>query len=146
MKSWVFSKECFDNLCWHFSISSNVVLWVSKSLYLSLMVCSWMFLQFLLPYFVEFSLKTWWSGKLFLAFWNFDFDSCPSTNIDSEHDIHGSIFNLEVFLAYSIDNGWNISWLILKILVEFEKFCQLFSKWQLFRISDFQSWIFENYG
>jgi hypothetical protein len=36
---------------------------------------------------------------------NFDFDSCPSTNIDSVHDIHGFMFDLEVFLAYSIDNG-----------------------------------------
>ena len=36
---------------------------------------------------------------------NFDFDSYPSTNIDSDHDIHGFMFNLKVFLAYSIDNG-----------------------------------------
>jgi hypothetical protein len=73
-----------------------------------------MFLQFLLPFFVEFSSKSCISGKIFLAFWKhgtcgdciaFDFDCCLSTNIDSVHDIHGFMFNLEVFLAYSIHNG-----------------------------------------
>jgi hypothetical protein len=126
-----------DNLCWHFSISSNVVLWVSECLYLSFMVCSWMFLQFLLPFFVEFSSKSCWSGKLFLTFWNSDFDSCLSTNIGSGYNIHGFIYNLEVFVAYSIDNGRNIEWLIWKILVEFEEFCQLFFEIATFSNSRF---------